>query len=117
MQPYLVIQHGENLAEYVASEVDRRLSVSDESFDHAFGTERRYGLAYEVPSKLLFVVLHPEDLPESFHRAFTVGGCDGEHRGPCRIACREVEAEFFFTVTQEPHELGAKVTVEIEGWR
>lgn len=111
---YEVVQTADDLEAAIVREVRQHLDIEDLSFDHAFGTHRAYGAAYEGPSPLHYLVLRPEGLPGGFHKSFTLGGCDGEHRGPCKRACVEVEAELYFTLTEEAHELGSLVTVEIE---
>lgn len=111
---YRVALDANDLWRQVTEETEKRLSIADESFDHEFGTERQYGVSYDGPPELHYIILHPADLPDHFRRTFRFGGCDGEHRGRCRLHCREVEAEFFFTVSQEPHELGALVTVAVD---
>lgn len=114
MQTYLVAKDADDLWSQVTEETEKRLSLADDGFDHEFGYEPRPCVAYDGPPELHYIVLNPADLPDHFHRTFRIGGCDGEHRGRCREVCREVEAEFFFTVSQEPHDLGALVTVAID---
>ena len=113
-QLYEVLKDGNALWDAVILHAEQHLKVVDLSFDHEFGTHREWGAEYDDFGPLRFVVLNPEHIPESFHKTFRLGGCDGEHRGRCGKACAEVEAELFFSITEEAHDLGALVTVEIE---
>ena len=67
--------------------------ISDDSFDHAFGTEHRSHVEIHPDEVQVWYPSESETIPMACDIHYQAGGCDGEHRGKCQPCCAEVDVE------------------------
>ena len=83
-------------ADDLAAAVEAKLThtICDDSFSHAFGTHHQYHA--ELDQEVIDVAYPPdtEVIPVVARGCYEGGGCDGEHRGPCRKRCVAVSIRF-----------------------
>lgn len=91
---------GDDLAECLAEH------VCGDWADNGIGPYEYWGArgvhvdwCYEVEhTRVVVDVTDCAVIPKTGKAKTTIGGCDGEHRGPCKLCCQEVEVTYKITL-------------------